>query len=133
MRYVSFGALFCQYDDLIHLRRKAEYKARGGACADRGALKGGPGGKAVPKDVALLRDTSRDVRVPVPPGTFVRTAGGQPLADLLRVGQSVVVATGGEGGHSYRRLSKEGAKKREVRTTNLHVIQIPSVATDCKC
>ena len=36
MRYVSFGALFCQYDDLIHLRRKAEYKARGGACADRG-------------------------------------------------------------------------------------------------
>jgi GTPase involved in cell partitioning and DNA repair len=38
------------------------------------------------------------LRVPVPPGTFVKTAGGKALGDLVAPGQELLVASGGEGG-----------------------------------
>ena len=41
---------------------------------------------------------ARELLVPVPPGTFVRTAGGRVLGDLVAPGQRLVVATGGAGG-----------------------------------
>ena len=44
-----------------------------------------------------LRD-GLTLRVPVPPGTFVRTSGGKVLDDLVAPGQELRVAAGGEGG-----------------------------------
>lgn len=38
------------------------------------------------------------LRVSVPPGTFVKTAGGKSLGDLVTPGQQLLVASGGEGG-----------------------------------
>jgi len=49
------------------------------------------------REGAPLAD-GHSLRVPVPPGTFVRTAGGKVLGDLVSAGQELVVATGGVGG-----------------------------------
>ena len=67
---------------------------------------GGGGGRAA------LRD-GRDLRVPVPPGTFVRVAGGRALCDLVSPGQSITVAVGGEGGPCLPRDdAQEGGRSR---------------------
>src|SRR5579859_3995473 len=42
--------------------------------------------------------TGRDLEIPVPPGTIVRTIEGDLLADLVEPGKRVLVARGGRGG-----------------------------------
>lgn len=56
------------------------------------------------------------LRVAVPPGTFVKTAGGKALADLVRPGQEVSVATGGDGGPCIVGAARgRGAKAKNAR------------------
>ena len=56
-----------------------------------------------------LRDAA-PLRVPVPPGTFVRTKSGKVLGDLVRPGEELCVAAGGEGGPCI--LKEERTKKK---------------------
>jgi Obg family GTPase CgtA len=66
--------------------------------ADSGAG-GDPALSSVPSSLSAvqMRD-AEPLRVPVPPGTFVRTKGGRVLGDLVAPGQEICVATGGSGG-----------------------------------
>ena len=71
-------------------------------------------GAAAGEDVCVdlsavrLRDGA-NLRVPVPPGTFVRTKNGRVLGDLVTPAQELRVASGGEGGPCL--LGKESRKK----------------------
>ena len=93
--------------DLLHLReRQTLAAARGGdACglsdlpaarARFTALADEPGAPAGLAQVRLRMGA--DLRVAVPPGTFVRTKAGRVLADLVRPGDELRVAAGGPGG-----------------------------------
>src|SRR3970040_3023906 len=112
-------------DGVVHFRRE-KYVPRGGP--DGGS--GGRGGhgvlrvrptmnglswyrdkqrfKAVPgRNGASSNKTGRggkDLVLPVPPGTVVRSAQGEGLADLTEEGEELVVARGGGGGSGKRRL-----------------------------
>lgn len=72
-----------QLHDLSHFRHKHHFRAENGGHG-RGANKRGADGAALV------------VKVPV--GTEVRDADGELLGDLVREGQRLVVARGGEGG-----------------------------------
>jgi GTP-binding protein len=72
-----------QLHDLSHFRHKHHFRATNGGHG-RGANKRGPDGPELP--------------VQVPVGTEVRDADGGLLGDLVREGQRLVVARGGEGG-----------------------------------
>ena len=72
-----------------------------------------------------LRDGAH-LRVPVPPGTFVRTSSGRVLGDLIAAGQELRVAAGGEGGPCILREEPRGAdgkpgkgKRSKGRSRNL--------------
>lgn len=60
-----------------------------------------------------------DLRVPVPPGTFVRTKkGGRVLGDLVAPGQELIVAKGGTGGPCVlgnQPVKKQNYKKKWLR------------------
>jgi GTPase len=49
-------------------------------------------------------ERGRDLEIPVPPGTLVRSLDGSE-AELLEDGQRVVVARGGSGGHGNKRFA----------------------------
>ena len=72
-----------QLHDLSHFRHKHHFRASNGGHG-RGANKRGPDGP--------------ELLVQVPVGTEVRDAGGGLLGDLVREGQRLLVARGGEGG-----------------------------------
>ncbi|HEX5642237.1 MAG TPA: GTPase ObgE [Thermoleophilia bacterium] len=72
-----------QLHDLSHFRHKHHFRAANGG-AGRGANKRGADGP--------------ELLVQVPVGTEVRDAGGELLGDLVREGQRLRVARGGEGG-----------------------------------
>ena len=57
-----------------------------------------------------LRDGAA-LRVPVPAGTFVRTKSGKVLGDLVRPGEELCVAMGGEGGPCVLNEERSAAKK----------------------
>ena len=64
---------------------------------------------------AKMRD-GEVLRVPVPPGTFVRTKNGRVLGDLVAPRQELVVAAGGEGGPCVlRRERRERVGRRGKR------------------
>jgi len=89
--------------DLLHLHsRKALVAERG---TDSPGLRNVRATRKVQREAALAKTEgaappldARELLVPVPPGTFVRTAGGRVLGDLVAPGQRLVVATGGAGG-----------------------------------
>ena len=101
--------------DLLHLRgRPTLAAARGGdslglpdlpaarqrrqeVLADRADAADALGGSSVSLSSVRLRD-GQHLRVPVPPGTFVRTKSGRVLGDLVRPGAELRVACGGDGG-----------------------------------
>ncbi len=72
-----------QLHDLSHFRHKHHFRAANGGHG-RGANKRGPDGP--------------ELLVQVPVGTEVRDADGELLGDLVREGQRLLVAHGGEGG-----------------------------------
>jgi GTP-binding protein len=72
-----------QLHDLSHFRHKHHFRATNGGHG-RGANKRGADGP--------------ELLVQVPVGTEVRDAGGEILGDLVREGQRLLVARGGEGG-----------------------------------
>jgi GTP-binding protein len=72
-----------QLHDLSHFRHKHHFRAANGGHG-RGANKRGADGP--------------ELLVQVPVGTEVRDAGGELLGDLVREGQRLLVARGGEGG-----------------------------------
>jgi len=72
-----------QLHDLSHFRHKHHFRAANGG-AGRGANKRGADGP--------------ELLVQVPVGTEVRDADGELLGDLVREGQRLLVARGGEGG-----------------------------------
>jgi GTP-binding protein len=72
-----------QLHDLSHFRHKHHFRAANGGHG-RGANKRGADGP--------------ELLVQVPVGTEVRDAGGELLGDLVREGQRLLVAPGGEGG-----------------------------------
>jgi GTPase len=72
-----------QLHDLSHFRHKHHFRATNGG-AGRGANKRGADGP--------------ELLVDVPVGTEVRDADGELLGDLVREGQRLLVARGGEGG-----------------------------------
>jgi GTPase involved in cell partitioning and DNA repair len=54
------------------------------------------------------------LRVSVPPGTFVKTAGGRALGDLVTPGQELLVASGGEGGPCIVGAARGRVAKRKA-------------------
>jgi len=72
-----------------HLTTLIDFKKRSHFRAERGAHGGG-------KDKQGARGAN--LEIPVPVGTVVRDADGNVLADLVEVGQRVLVARGGRGG-----------------------------------
>jgi GTP-binding protein len=54
--------------------------------------------------------TGEDVVLPVPVGSVVTTVGGEPIADLVDAGMSVVVARGGRGGLGNQALASPKRK-----------------------
>ena len=108
--------------DLLHLRGKATLAAtRGG---DSLGIRDLPAARERWRELAdadvpdlpisasgiRLRD-AEPLRVPVPPGTFVRTKSGKVLGDLVRPGEELCVASGGEGGPCMLGADKATAKK----------------------
>ena len=96
-------------NDLLHLRGKPVIAAaRGG---DSLGLRDLPAARQRWRELAdaevpdlpaaasgvRLRD-AEPLRIGVPPGTFVRTKSGRVLGDLVRPGEELCVAVGGEGG-----------------------------------
>ena len=69
---------------------------------------GGADSDAAPSLSSIKLRNGEHLRVPVPAGTFVRTKGGRVLGDLVRPGQELRVACGGEGGPCM--LSEERRK-----------------------
>ena len=68
----------------------------------------------------------RDLLVPVPPGTFVRTLNGKPLGDLVKAGEKLRVALGADGGPcllSEERPRKGGAKRKLIEDDSLVEIE----------
>ena len=61
-----------------------------------------------------LRD-GEPLRVPVPPGTFVRTTSGRVLGDLVAPGAELRVAVGGEGGPCVLRDERPQKKQKQKR------------------
>jgi GTPase len=71
--------------------------------------------------------TGRDLEIPVPPGTIVRTVEGDLLADLVEPGKRVLVARGGRGGlgnvhfatptHRTPRVAQKGEPGEESSLT----------------
>ena len=120
--------------DLLHLRgRDALVATRGGdslglrdlptarevfreLCDDAQQHNDAPGSLSAVR----LRDGA-PLRVPVPPGTFVRTKSGRVLGDLVAPGEELIVASGGEGGpcilreerRATQKPSSKGGNKRE--------------------
>jgi GTP-binding protein len=86
---------------LLPLRYHTEFRA------DRGGH-GGPGNRTGRDGEAML--------VSVPPGTAAREEGtGEPLGEVLRVGERLVVAKGGRGGRGNRSfLSNSNRAPREA-------------------
>lgn len=67
-----------------------------------------------------LRD-GPPLRVPVPPGTFVRTKSGKVLGDLVRPGEELCVASGGEGGPCVLNEAPQGGKSASKRRRTAEV------------
>ena len=86
---------------LLPLRYHAEYRAKRGT-------HGGPGN--------CTGALGEDLLVPVPPGTVARDeATGEPLGEVLRDGDRLVVARGGRGGRGNRSfLSNRNRAPREA-------------------
>lgn len=94
-------------DSLLHLREKTKWSAKQGfdgtaaamPVGDRKRVRVAPGVKAL--------------RIPVPPGTVVRTKRTRTLlGDLVRPGQTLLVAEGGRGGLGARRSAQPLAPKK---------------------
>lgn len=62
-----------------------------------------PGGRGGPNNRTGAKGA--DVVLPVPPGTVVRDAGGEVLADLTEPGQEFVACRGGRGGRGNARFA----------------------------
>jgi GTPase involved in cell partitioning and DNA repair len=94
-------------ESLLHLRERRKWSA-----------KDGPDGSAAPAAVgdrskARAAPPARPLRIPVPPGTVVRRKRGKVLlGDLVRPGQTLLVASGGRGGLGASR----DTQPREART-----------------
>lgn len=93
-------------ESLLHLREKGRWTARRGLdgtaapmpVGDRKRVRAPPPPKAL--------------RIPVPPGTVVRTKRTRTLlGDLVRPGQTLLVAEGGRGGLGARRSAQPVAPK----------------------
>ena len=86
---------------LLPLRYHSEYRAERGR-------HGGPGNRTGAEGVDLV--------VAVPPGTSAREdASGEPLGEVLRVGDRLVIARGGRGGRGNRSfLSNRNRAPREA-------------------
>jgi len=65
-----------------------------------------------------LRDGA-PLRVPVPPGTFVRTKSGRVLGDLVAPGEELIVASGGEGGPCILREERRATQKNKREQVGL--------------
>ena len=76
--------------DLETFRRKAHFKARRGGHGE-GALRHGKDGETL--------------RIAVPPGTEARVEADGTVHDLVRPGQTAVVARGGSGGRGNKRFA----------------------------
>eukprot|EP00899_Mesostigma_viride_P016424 jgi/Mesvir1/24783/Mv22036-RA.2 len=88
---------------LLHLHKTTRFMAKKGANAD------------ITKNGSYLPPKPPPTRVPVPPGTIVKTKRGRLLADLTEPGMEVVAAKGGMGGISTVSLSKGAAARRKSR------------------
>lgn len=115
------------YGDLLHLRgREVLVAARGGdslgvrdlstarerwremADAADGDFASSDGNCAPGSLSAVRLRDGETLRVPVPPGTFVRTKNGRVLGDLVRPGEELCVVRGGEGGPCVLNEEKKG-------------------------
>jgi hypothetical protein len=116
-----------QVDSLLHLHDRREWTARKGAHGNPAEGSGGP------KRRQQQSKSAPPLIVPVPPGTLVKSKKGKVLAELLQIGESFCLCTGGPPGRGVVALNTAvppvvaaTKKERILAVRPLHTILLPS-------